>query len=315
MSTQTLKKPDVNIAKGQTIKGKWHNKNYYVVKELGSGAVGTVYLCVHQNTQVALKVSKQSHSVTSEVNVLKAFKKVQGHTLGPSLIDVDDYISPNGYVYSFYVMEYISGDDLPSFINRNGQEWLFTLLISFAKDLQVLHEQGYVFGDLKIDNLIVSRKPAKLRWVDVGGTTIQGRSIKEYTEFYDRAYWQMGSRKADPGYDLFALAMVVLRIYYPNGFLKGANPKKTLHQKIQLAIHSQSLKQLLLKMINGEISEAEQVKDYLLQYVTRQNQQTQLRKRRLANNQQTESCYHPMLEVFSILSISGLCYLYATLFL
>ncbi|KAB8126451.1 protein kinase [Gracilibacillus oryzae] len=315
MNTQTLKKPDINILKGQTITGKWHKKKYYVVKELGSGAIGTVYLCVYQNVQVALKMSKQSHSITSEVNVLKAFKKVQGHSLGPSLIDVDDYISANGHVYSFYVMEYISGDDLPNFINRNGQEWLFTLLIGFAKDLQTLHDEGYVFGDLKTDNLIVSRKPARLRWVDVGGTTLQGRAIKEYTEFYDRAYWQMGSRKADPGYDLFALAMVILRIYYPNGFSRGDNPRKTLQQKVQLAIRSQSLKQLVGKMLNGDIDKADQVKDYLLQYVMKQNQQTQLRQKRLSQKNQQETSFHPTLEVVSILSISGLCYIYMTLFL
>ncbi|WP_347836547.1 hypothetical protein [Gracilibacillus sp. JCM 18860] len=57
-----------------------------------------------------------------------------------------------------------------------------------------------------MDNLIVSRNPVRLRWVDVGGTTLIGRSIKEYTEFYDRAYWQMGTRRAEPSYDLFALA-------------------------------------------------------------------------------------------------------------
>ncbi|SES22651.1 serine/threonine protein kinase [Gracilibacillus ureilyticus] len=315
MNTQTLKKPDIHISKGQTVTGKWHKKSYHVVKELGSGAIGTVYLCVYQNVQVALKVSKQSHSITSEVNVLKAFKKVQGHSLGPSLIDTDDYIAPNGYVYSFYVMEYISGDDLPDFINRNGQEWLITLLIGFAKDLQALHDQGYVFGDLKTDNLIVSRRPAKLKWVDVGGTTLQGRAIKEYTEFYDRAYWQMGTRKADPGYDLFALAMVVLRIFYPDGFSKGNNPRKTLNQKIQLAIRSESLKKLLIKMINGEMNEAIEVKDYLLEDVMKQTHHTHVRQKRLVPDKQTETSYHPFLEVFSILSVSGLCYMYVTLFL
>ena len=30
-------------------------------------------------------------SITSEVNVLKSFAKVQGSTLGPSLLDVDDW--------------------------------------------------------------------------------------------------------------------------------------------------------------------------------------------------------------------------------
>ncbi|GAE94210.1 serine/threonine-protein kinase YabT [Gracilibacillus boraciitolerans JCM 21714] len=65
-------------------------------------------------------MSKQSTSISSEVNVLKAFQSVQGYHLGPSLIDVDDYETSDGYQYSFYVMEYISGETLHDFIRRNG---------------------------------------------------------------------------------------------------------------------------------------------------------------------------------------------------
>ncbi len=314
MITQTSKKPDIHLRKGQIIEGKWHRKRYHIIKKLGNGVVGSVYLCVSQNKQVALKVSKQSTSISSEVNVLKAFQAVQGYHLGPSLIDVDDLAATNGYQYSFYVMEYISGENLHDFIRRNGHEWLISLLIGFAKDLQVLHKEGYVFGDLKIENLIVSRKPVQLKWVDVGGTTLQGRAIKEYTEFYDRAYWQCGSRKADPGYDLFALAMVILRVYYPNGFTRGKIPKKTLQQKIHQAVDIEPLRRLLIMLINGSIQDAEQVKDYLLTYLMEQKNKRDQRSDPNKQNRKQESVY-PILEIGSILTIGGVCYLYVTLFM
>ena len=41
-------------------------------------------------------------SITSEVNVLKSFAKVQGSALGPSLLDVDDWERKSG-IDSFYV--------------------------------------------------------------------------------------------------------------------------------------------------------------------------------------------------------------------
>ncbi|SHN37426.1 serine/threonine protein kinase [Gracilibacillus kekensis] len=314
MITQTSKKPEIHIKKGQIIKGKWHRHRYHIVKKLGNGAIGSVYLCVNGNKQVALKLSKQSASISSEVNVLKAFQAVQGYHLGPSLIDVDDYEATNGFQYSFYVMEYISGDTLHDFIRQNGHEWLVSLLIGFAKDLQVLHKEGYVFGDLKIENLIVSRKPAKLKWVDVGGTTLQGRAIKEYTEFYDRAYWQCGSRKADPGYDLFALAMVIVRIYYPNGFSRGNNPKKTLQLKINQAVDVDPLRRLLLMLIHGSIKDAEQVKDFLLTYFIHQKNKRDQRSASHKRSKKQDSVY-PLLEVGSILTIGGVCYLYVTLFM
>ena len=38
------------------------------------------------HVQVALKMSDNGMSITSEVNVLKSFAKVQGSALGPSLL-------------------------------------------------------------------------------------------------------------------------------------------------------------------------------------------------------------------------------------
>ena len=91
-------------------------------------------------------------------------------------------------------------------------------MLQLLDDLTRLHQSGWIFGDLKLDNLIVMTNPSRLRWVDVGGTTQKGRAIKEYTEFYDRGYWQLGTRRAEESYDLFALTMVFLHLFYPNEF-------------------------------------------------------------------------------------------------
>ena len=64
---------------------------YIIIKELGYGANGVVYLAQWHNQHVALKISDNGTSITSEVNVLKSFAKVQGSVLGPSLLDVDDW--------------------------------------------------------------------------------------------------------------------------------------------------------------------------------------------------------------------------------
>ncbi|MFP3513699.1 protein kinase family protein, partial [Peribacillus sp. SIMBA_075] len=49
-----------NIPLGTVIKGKWHHHHYRIVKELGKGANGVVYLAESPNGQVALKVSDDS---------------------------------------------------------------------------------------------------------------------------------------------------------------------------------------------------------------------------------------------------------------
>ena len=198
-------KSQCKVSPGTVITGKWHSKKYTIIKELGFGANGVVYLAKHKNTQVALKMSDNGMSITSEVNVLKSFAKVQGSTLGPSLLDVDDWQSNRGRI-SFYVMEYIQGPDFLSFITTKRKIMDQCFILQLLNDLDKLHENGWVFGDLKPENLIVTGPPPRIRCIDVGGTTIQGRAIKEFTEFYDRGYWGLGSRKAERTYDLFAVA-------------------------------------------------------------------------------------------------------------
>ncbi|MBC5638422.1 protein kinase family protein [Ornithinibacillus sp. BX22] len=229
---KTSRTHDTFLKPGMTITGKWHQKRYVIIRKIGNGAIGTVYLCDAGGKKAALKISDKSSSITMEVNVLKSLGKVQAKSLGPYLLDVDDWVTPQGMTFSFYVMEYIQGRTLPEFIKQHGNEWIGVFMLQLLDDLGNLHQSGWIFGDLKVDNLLVSHAPPRLRWIDVGGTTQVGRAIKEYTEFYDRGYWGLGTRKAEPSYDLFALVMVFISVYYPRHFPKGSNPQATLFKKI-----------------------------------------------------------------------------------
>ncbi len=73
-----------SLAPGTAIQGKWNGKSYRLLKQLGKGANGIVYLAEASGGQVALKISGDSMSVTSEVNVLKSFSKARSQTMGPS---------------------------------------------------------------------------------------------------------------------------------------------------------------------------------------------------------------------------------------
>ena len=260
---QTSKKRDISLPAGSVITGKWHRNRYKIIKSIGRGAIGTVYLCESEGKYAALKISEKGSSVTMEVNVLKTFEKVQGSRLGPSLLDVDDWVTPNGERYSFYVMEYLKGMELSTFIRKKGEEWLGILILQLLDDLEELHQAGWVFGDLKTDNLLVTHPKARLRWIDVGGTTQMGRSIKEYTEFYDRGYWNMGSRRAEPSYDLFAVVMVMLHLYHPKQFEKGSSPKKTLMSRLTNTPQLKQYQPCLTKALTGEYTTSRQMKQEL----------------------------------------------------
>ncbi|WP_251554343.1 protein kinase domain-containing protein [Neobacillus muris] len=261
------------VQPGTVITGKWHNNHYTILKELGYGANGVVYLVKYGSRHAALKMSDNSMSITSEVNVLKSFAKVQGTSLGPSLLDMDDWqTGGDGSKVSFYVMEYIQGPDLLSFLQQKGKSWMPVVFLQLLNDLAQIHENGWVFGDLKPENLIVTGPPPAVRCIDVGGTTIQGRAIKEFTEFYDRGYWGLGSRKAKPSYDLFACAMIMINTAYPNRFAKQqiggiAQLKAAVRQRQELLPYEK----VILRALEGQYLSAKQMRDDLLQIVTRQD--------------------------------------------
>ena len=258
---QTWKKPNPYLVPGMQIRGKWNQNVYIIKRKLGEGAIGAVYLCeTGRGRQAALKISDKGSSITTEVNVLKAMKQAQEKNLGPYLLDVDDWVKNQNERYSFYVMEYIQGESLPNFIKQKGSAWVGVFMLQLLDDLDKLHQSGWVFGDLKTENLLIAKSPARIRWIDVGGTTKVGRAIKEYTEFYDRGYWGLGSRRAEASYDLFSLVMVFLNIYYPKRFEKRKNTKQQLFRKIDAVRALQPYNDCFKKAVTGKYQSSAQMR-------------------------------------------------------
>ncbi|MFC4182035.1 protein kinase domain-containing protein [Saccharococcus thermophilus] len=265
MMSHTLRNHPCNLPQGTVITGKWHRHSYKLLKQLGSGANGVVYLAESKKGLVAVKLSDDHASVTSEVNILRRFSKVQGVALGPSLLDVDDWMNPFLHqTVPFYVMEYIKGESLPAFIRKHGKEWVIILLLQLLAALDQLHQEGWVFGDLKPENLLVSGPPPTIRLLDVGGTTLQGRAIKEFTELYDRGYWGLGSRKAEPSYDLFAVAMIMITVCSPVKLERKGDGRSQLLSIIQKDTILRKYENILLKAIDGKYKRASEMRQDIL---------------------------------------------------
>ncbi|MBO1515139.1 protein kinase domain-containing protein [Metabacillus bambusae] len=262
MKKNTTMNQVCNLSSGTIVNGKWNGENYTVIRLLGKGATGNVYLADSKKGKVALKLSENSMAITSEVNVLKRFSKVQGTSLGPSLLDVDDWKVDSQKILPFYVMEYVQGNNFLEFIQERGIVWADVLILQLLSNLEKLHQQGWVFGDLKPENLLISGPPPKIRCIDVGGTTQQGRSIKEFTEFFDRGYWGLGTRKAEPSYDLFSVAMVLINASFPKRFTKkvDVDGKTQLFERIEQHPYLLKHKQVLQKALLGKYTSALEMK-------------------------------------------------------
>ena len=269
MTSHTVKRP-CSFQIGTFITGKWHKNHYELRKELGFGANGIVYLAHCSKGIVAVKFSDNNATIASEVNVLKSFAKAQGDSLGPSLIDVDDYVV-NGRVYPFYVMEFIKGDSLLVYLHKRGNEWLNVLSLQLLAQLEQLHQLGWVFGDLKPENLIIQWPEQRVRFIDVGGTTQQGRAVKEYTEYFDRGYWGLGGRKAEPSYDLFSLAMVMLTAAYGKRVPKAEGGLKELGERVKARKELAVIEPVLMKAFAGKYASAREMKQELADTIHRKS--------------------------------------------
>ncbi|MCM3733958.1 protein kinase family protein [Fictibacillus nanhaiensis] len=320
MPQDISKSPVCNLAAGEEICGKWNYARYRVRRRLGYGATGAVYLADSTNGVVALKIGHDQMSITSEVNVLKRFSKVQGKVLGPSLIDVDDWQTRSG-TYPFYAMEYLKGETLFDFMRPRSSEWAGILLVQLLTDLHTLHQAGWAFGDLKPDNLLVTGPPYRIRWIDVGGTTVMDRSIKEYTEFFDRGYWGKGSRKAEPSYDLFSAGMVMVNLAYPSRFTKKSDPDKQIQEVIKGSPMLKPYSYILEKAWNGKYKYAEEMRNELVLLLNEKDkrsrpqnrkpavQKSAVQKTRVAQKKKQKSFFAETFLVFTFVFIVYLFYM------
>jgi serine/threonine protein kinase len=200
---------DVNLTAGTLLKGKWNQNLYRIERSLGEGENGKVYLVKKGSAFFAMKLGFDSVDHQSEVNVLKLLMKNES-PFSRFLVDVDDYHS-GGKAYPFYVMKYIKGSIITDFVKIKGEQWLGLLGLHLLKKLTYLHAKGYIFGDIKMENILVSGY-GTVELIDYGGVTQKGRAVKQFTEIYDRGYWSAGTRIADEGYDLFAFAILFMQL-------------------------------------------------------------------------------------------------------
>ncbi|NBD28068.1 serine/threonine protein kinase [Paenibacillus glycinis] len=273
---------DWSLPRGTLIRGKWKQGAYRVEKPLGEGANGKVFLVERQRYLYALKLGADAVDLQSEVNVLQAIagqKRRLGSKSGAFLVDVDDYQAADGKDYPFYVMRYIKGMTLGDYLERQGKEWLPVVGFHLLGKLAELHEAGWAFGDLKVENVIVEDY-GRPELVDYGGATAFGKGVRQFTEIYDRGYWNAGSRTADAGYDLFSFAVLCVQLYEGRRLAQlsaGLLPQtRTQEELAKLAATSPQLKPLsgwLRKAFYGEFRNAREAAASWQQWMHRPNRE------------------------------------------
>ncbi|MDK2836136.1 MAG: serine/threonine protein kinase, bacterial [Thermosediminibacterales bacterium] len=198
---------ELHLPAGYTIIGRWTGKKFVIRQVIGRGGIGKVYRAYNpeQKEEVAVKIGRNLSSLTKEYECLKRLK---GVSTIPEVYCLDDCKVQNKTFY-FFSMELIKGQNLRFLMvnyNFKLKEALYmTLLI--AALLNRLHSLGYVYCDLKPENIVYNTENRQIKLIDFGGIVEKGKGVKEFTPCFDRASWKMGSRWADEKYDVFSLTM------------------------------------------------------------------------------------------------------------
>src|SRR5580765_5036478 len=141
---------------GQALDGK-----YQIERELGRGAMGTVFLATHVGTErpVAVKVISPQYMQRGEfVERFRREARAAGRLRHPNVVDVTDFgfaETADGRV-AYLVMEYLDGCTLGEILEEEKNlpvGWTLDILEQVCSAVHEAHTQGIIHRDLKPDNI------------------------------------------------------------------------------------------------------------------------------------------------------------------
>jgi hypothetical protein len=137
-------------------------ERYHILKKLGEGGMGTVYLAEHvkMGRKAALKVMNPGMNQDSDAIARFNREAANASRLNhPNVCAIYDFgETPEGLIY--LAMEFIEGDSLTAVIEKNGTlaaPRAASIIHQAADALSVAHDYGIVHRDLKPDNIMISR--------------------------------------------------------------------------------------------------------------------------------------------------------------
>src|SRR5262245_53423803 len=131
---------------------------YRVLRTLGEGLTGEVYLVESPDGCSALKLLKPFTDRRLEESILKAFQFEFGFLKDlshPHVVKIQDFGFDPVLKRFFFTEEFLDGRPLDDFARGAEPFLLETLFLQAVRGLQAIHRAGVLHGDLKGSNLLV----------------------------------------------------------------------------------------------------------------------------------------------------------------
>ena len=140
--------------------GEILNGTYQVMKQIGRGGSGLVFLAYHRNLRKYV-VIKRVQSGLGNLETLRAETDILKNLRHTNIPNVYDFLVRDGEVFT--VMDYIEGtsfEKLPAGGRRISEKSLTGMMTQLADVLPYLHKNKppVIHSDIKPDNLILNRE-------------------------------------------------------------------------------------------------------------------------------------------------------------
>jgi len=137
-------------------------KDYKIIKKLGEGGNGVVYLVEKGGKRYALKTlipTKEKYSY-KEIECFKREMEICKQLIHPNIVEFYESGYENGQFY--FVMEYCNGGDLTDLMVEKGGKLnykdLMPIMIKILEGLNYAHKNKIIHRDLKTENILIIKK-------------------------------------------------------------------------------------------------------------------------------------------------------------
>jgi len=196
---------------------------YEIVKELGRGAMGVVYLArdPHLGREVALKTCALPEGVSDEMarqfhaRFLREARAAASLS-HPGIVTVYDAGEDPATHVPYIAMEYIAGQTLKERLDRSDRPevaWVTAFGAVLAEALDVAHKAGIVHRDIKPANILIRDADGAVKLADFGVARLKSSDLTQTGAALGSPSYmspeQVRGLDLDGRSDLFTLAVVL----------------------------------------------------------------------------------------------------------